>query len=159
MSDLKKRGGRPPKNQTQAPGRDRPTQDKEAAEQQRAAQEAGKRTRADRVPMGRYRKLDHKIPDGYIGRWVKDIDNRLEQFKQAGYEFVHNADGGKKTLLSGGEKLFLMMIKEEWYREDYEAQQNRVNDLVKAKVQGLDKDEYLPEGHTSALMKDKDLPI
>ena len=85
------------------------------------------------------------IPEGYVGRWVNDVDDRLQRFQDAGYEFL-DAKGtkvGDKTVDGSGEESnesvisrnvgkgrvsYLMVQKEEWYDEDQQAKQTSVDE-------------------------------
>ena len=78
---------------------------------------------------------------GFIYRWVLDIGSRLEKFLKAGYETVtHPVEvgdaraavpaqiGSGTYALSGNgtNKLVLMRIKEEYYKEDQDAKEAEI---------------------------------
>jgi len=100
-----------------------------------------------RTPIhGRRGKLNVRgKEDGFEYRIVNDIDDRIQEFLEAGYELVKN-DGthrvGDKRVatpnsldsnvvlsVGGGDKAVLMRIKKEWYEEDQAAKQREVDDL------------------------------
>jgi len=99
--------------------------------------------RVKRVPVGTRNILTVKGQDpNYVYRVVNDIDDRITQFREAGYEIVEDdavdvgdkrasqgtSIGSKKVLSVGqGTKAFVMRIKKEFYEEDQEAKQRRVN--------------------------------
>lgn len=78
--------------------------------------------------------------DGYEYRWVNDIDNRIQKFKDGGYELVeHDVTVGQSTVDSAqsvgtvkskpvgkGTTSYLMRIKKEWHAEDQKAKQRSV---------------------------------
>lgn len=80
-------------------------------------------------------------------RFVNDIGSRVENFKQAGYEIVEDAEltvgdsrvsdastlGSAKVVTSNdGTKSYLMRIKKEWYDEDQAAKMAQVNEQEEA---------------------------
>lgn len=141
-------------------GRGRPSKANTDAEIQRAKDERQER-KPERVSMARGKKLDFRLKDGYVGRWANgNVQGRLERLQKAGYEFVTDAEDNNITTPSGAGKLYLMQIEKRFYDEDIAAGQELVTDVTRKKIaEPLHKDEYLPEGHTSALMRDKDLPV
>lgn len=87
------------------------------------------------------------LEPGFQYRFVNDVGSRIENFKAAGYEFVvddnlavgdsrvfdPSSQGSAKVVTSNdGTKSYLMRIKDEWYKEDQAAKQNRVNELEQA---------------------------
>ena len=81
----------------------------------------------------------------YVYRIVNAVGDRIQQFKEAGYELVNGADVkvGERRLDSAtaegshamavvdkeGTKAFVMRIRKEWYEEDQAAKQAHVADL------------------------------
>lgn len=91
--------------------------------------------RKNRVPIeGRQQKLAMKIPDGFVGRWFNDVGTRIQQAKEAGYEFLDSqtvdvvtegVDMGSVVRQRVDRKLtnepvyaYLMVIEKELYDED-----------------------------------------
>lgn len=140
-------------------GRGRPAKSNTSEELQRAKDERVER-KTDRVSMARGKKLDFKLKDGYVGRWANgNVQGRLERLEKAGYEFV-KIDGQNVTTPSGAGKLYLMQVPKEFYDEDVAQGQQLITDVTRKKIAApLHQDEYLPEGHTAALMREKDLPV
>lgn len=164
MTDLKKRG-RPAKAQEevveQAEGRDRPSQSAAPAEVERAEQSRGTRER-QRISMAKNRRLDYKIKDGFRAYWFKNTPGRIEQAKKAWYEHVIDAQGSPVKVQSGANELYLMQIPEQYYQEDFESGQKKVNDVTRSKLEGamtIGKDDYVPDGQRAPLSRDKDLPV
>lgn len=84
---------------------------------------------------------------GYHYRIVNDIGDRIEEFKDRGYELVVDskirigdrrvnsptAEGTPQQIsVGGGNKAYLMRIKDEWYQEDKAAKANNVDETEKA---------------------------
>jgi len=105
--------------------------------------------RRKRTPLGVMRgKLDAKIPDGFVGRWINDEGNRISAAIQGGWEFMKggepvgqgpvdlNSDLGSYTSQIAGTKddgsplrTYLMVIKREWYEEDQREKQRPVDEI------------------------------
>lgn len=98
--------------------------------------------RPKRTPLGLRNVLTAETRDGYVRRWFNDTDDRIERAKEAGYTEVikssakvgdemAGADSQMGSLVSksvgGGMRAVLMEIPEEFYREDQEAKQERVD--------------------------------
>jgi len=115
------------------------------------AQAPAKRVRVQRTPVNGRNVLTvaGKDPDK-VYRFVNDIGDRVESFRQAGYEPVPAADvriGDKRVgaassegsiaqaSVGGGTKAVLMAIPKEWYDEDQEAKQAHVNELEQSMKQ------------------------
>lgn len=111
--------------------------------------------RPQRTPVGTRNILTVKGKDpNYVYRIVNDIDDRVQQFKDAGYELVPeqtaavgdkrvnaaSSEGSNKQISVGqGTKAYLMRIKREWYDEDQAAKQGQVAALERAtKEKALD---------------------
>lgn len=104
--------------------------------------------RPQRTPVGTRNILTVKNKDpNYTYRVVNDEDDRIQQFKDAGYELVPDdatsvgdrrasaasAIGSVKEISVGqGKKAFLMRIKNEWYQEDQARKLKNVAELEKA---------------------------
>ena len=100
-------------------------------------------SRVTRTPVGQRNILTVKGKDpNYEYRIVNDIEDRIAQFQDAGYELVPDeaVDVGDKRVSQGtsvgsnkvfsvgqGTKAFVMRIKKEWYDEDQQAKQRRVD--------------------------------
>ena len=82
--------------------------------------------------------------DGYVYRIVNDIDDRIQNFQEMGYEIVSDSDvsvGDKrvaipttegspvKVSVGQGIQAYVMRQKQEWFDEDQKAKQNQVNEL------------------------------
>jgi len=85
--------------------------------------------------------------DGFVYRWVLDRGNRVEIFKQGGYEVAPDSglvvgdarlattnEHGASVIAKGheGQPLVLMRIKKEWYQEDQDVKQEEVEATDKA---------------------------
>lgn len=98
--------------------------------------------RVRRTPVGRRNVLtvSGKEP-GYVYRIVNDKGDRIQQFIDAGYDFVEaktvqvgesrigNPKGEgthAQASVGGGTKAFVMRIREDWYEEDQAAKQAHV---------------------------------
>lgn len=88
--------------------------------------------------------LNVKTPDGYVGRWVNDIDNRIEEMKARGYEvyggqdlstddgLVDGSDGIGSAMIKNvgkGTKSVYMVQKKDWYDEDQSDKQKHIDDV------------------------------
>ena len=98
--------------------------------------------RVTRTPVGTRNILTVKGKDPeYEYRIVNDVEDRITQFQEAGYEIVQSdsVDVGDKRAASGtsvgsakslsvgqGTKAFVMRIKKEWYDEDQRAKQKQI---------------------------------
>jgi hypothetical protein len=104
--------------------------------------------RPQRTPVGTRNILTVKGKDpNYEYRIVNDVDDRVTQFQEAGYEFVPDeaakvgdkrvnaatSEGSSKQLSVGqGTKAYLMRVKKEWYEEDQATKLARVADIERA---------------------------
>lgn len=116
----------------------------------------------DRIPIGGSRDIltvFGKKP-GFEYRWVKDVGNRVARFKRAGWEHETDADiivgdarvGVASPLgspvvadanmnMNGGDKLYLMRIPEQYYKEDQlakEAELLKTEGSIGKNVEGID---------------------
>jgi len=98
--------------------------------------------RVTRTPVGQRNILTVKGKDpAYEYRIVNDVEDRITQFQEAGYEIVQSdtvevgdkrasngtSVGSAKQLSVGqGTKAFVMKIKKEWYEEDQRAKQGQI---------------------------------
>ena len=103
------------------------------------------RGRTRRTPVGQRNVLTVTGKDpNYVYRIVNDSGDRIQEFLEAGYEMVEagsvrvgdkrvntaSAEGSVSQISVGqGQKAFVMRIKKEWYEEDQEAKQVRVDQL------------------------------
>lgn len=111
--------------------------------------------RPQRIPVGQRNILTVKGKDpNYEYRIVNDIDDRVQQFKDAGYEIVADEDAkvgdkrvdsasslgsGKAISVGQGTKAFLMRQRKEWYDEDQAAKLGHVAEIERAtKEKALD---------------------
>ena len=89
-------------------------------------------------------KVEGKEP-GYEYRVVNDDGDRVSQFQERGYEIVTDksvkvgdrrianptAEGSPvQVSVGGGQKAYIMRIKDEWYKEDQAAKQKEVDATV-----------------------------
>lgn len=97
--------------------------------------------RPKRIPVGTRNILSFPKRPGYVRRLVTDIDDRILQFEQAGYEVVKRKDlptgdprAGEPSQmgmpvtkdLGAGMKGVLMEQKQEWYDEDQKLKQDKI---------------------------------
>lgn len=104
--------------------------------------------RVTRSPVGQRNILTVKGKDpNFVYRVVNDVDDRVSQFQEAGYELVSDDSvqvgdkrvnaasslGSHKRLSVGqGTKAVVMRIKREWYEEDQAAKLAQVADVENA---------------------------
>lgn len=117
------------------------TQDKEAISRAPSG-------RVQRTPVGSRSILSVKGKDpNYNYRIVNDVDDRINQFKEAGYELetddsiavgdkrVNSASSMssvKQLSVGQGTKAVVMKIKKEWYEEDQAAKLHQVAEMERA---------------------------
>ncbi len=109
---------------------------------ERTAKRENKRTPIN----GRRGKLNVKGKDpDFTYRVVNVVDDRVQEFIEAGYELVkddgihkvgdkrvatpNGLDSALEISVGGGSKAVLMRIKNEWYEEDQAAKQKAVDDI------------------------------
>ena len=101
--------------------------------------------RKSRTPVGKRNILSVKGKEaGYEYRIVNDEFDRVDTFKEAGWEVVSNSDvqvGDKRVgqtttpgsaaqvSVGGGQKGIVMRIKKDWYDEDQAAKRAEVHEL------------------------------
>lgn len=123
-------------------------QGRERLSQQAVTKEEQQRPmrKSERVSMAQGVNLDVEVKEGYIGRWASaSWEGRIERLKAAGYEFALDAEGNQIKRSKGGSDLVLMIIPKEFWDEDFEAGQAKIDQQVNAQ-QRLGKDEYTPDG-------------
>lgn len=96
--------------------------------------------RPHRVPIGSRSRLGVPEKKGYVRRWVVDRGDRIQQFREAGWEIVQDPylragqePSKSSSLLTStarkdlghGDYGYLMEIPEKWYREDQLAKVER----------------------------------
>lgn len=133
--------------------------------------------RSKRVPLGVPRmKMNAPQRPGYVRRWVNDDVGRLDAAQQGGYEFVTGestseggATDGMGTKISrvvgsrdNGQPItaYLMEIKQEWYDEDQQAKNRKIDENEAAIKVGSDSQgkpgvdgRYIPESGISITSK------
>lgn len=90
---------------------------------------------------------------GFEYRWVNDVDSRIEEYRESGWEVVSdkNVKVGDKRVnnptsegspvtksVGGGVTAFLMRIKSEWFKEDQDLKQAEIDKIeasLKAEAQ------------------------
>lgn len=99
-----------------------------------------------RVPIGTRNKLTAEPRQGFVRRWVNDVNERIQMFLEAGYEMVSKptkvgdspADASQldsvvRKPVGGGINAVLMEIPEAWNEED----KARKEDALKQKEMSL----------------------
>ena len=98
--------------------------------------------RPQRTPIGQRNILTVKGKDpSYVYRIVNDTDDRITQFKEAGYEIVPDQavsvgdkrvnaaasiGSGKQLSVGQGTKAYVMRIPRDWYEEDQASKLSQV---------------------------------
>lgn len=99
--------------------------------------------RPERVPVSGNRDIltVHGKEKGYEYRWVIDVGDRVNRFKRGGWEIANHdgisvgtsrVQGGDGSVITAhatkgtGDKLVLMRIREEYYKEDQMAKENNL---------------------------------
>jgi len=109
-----------------------------------------------RIPIGKQKKLIAPQRPGFVRRFVNDVDNRIEQFKLAGYKPVEGnfstSEQSKDVSIMGsqirrhvgrGVYAVLMEIQEDWYQEDQKAKLKQNYENVTAlTTPNPEKDQY-----------------
>lgn len=94
------------------------------------------------------------VPEGYVARWVNDSGNRIQEFLDAGYEFLDKASNtvvGDETVDSSvgvdsriSKKVdydhvnnrpiegYLMIQRKEWYDEDQAEKQRQIDEVERS---------------------------
>lgn len=121
---------------------------------------ADTRLRPQRIPVSGPRDIltvANKDPN-YEYRWVNDVGNRLQRFKEGGWDIVTDdihvigqpvVDrptklGSTFTKSVGGQvTAVLMRIKKEWFEEDQRAKQQAIDDLeASTRAENIQKQDY-----------------
>lgn len=107
-------------------------------------------TKRKRIPVsGRKDILTVEGKDkNYVYRWVNDVENRIQQFLDAGYIFVDpdgkllgddsqdNSSTPRESVASKyvgkGVTAFLMAQRKEWYEEDQKSQEERLQSIERS---------------------------
>lgn len=112
-----------------------------------------------RQPIGAKREITnvHDTPEGYVDRWVNDDGNRINQFKNAGYENVHTAEMGSSGVegthdengvvskdMGKGVTAYLMRQRKEYFDEDQSEKQK----IVDESEESMRKKEVKPQDST-----------
>lgn len=99
--------------------------------------------RRQRKPFGSHQqKLAYPERPGYHRHWFNDIPGRIHRANEAGYDHVLDDKGQPVKRVvgvqEGGGALFayLMEIPEEWWKEDLDEVQKRVDEMHNAIKQG-----------------------
>ena len=104
--------------------------------------------RPKRTPIGTRNVLTTEQRDGFVRRWVNDIDDRVQMFMDAGYEVVKDSSEvgdpragdakqvgkTKRKPVGGGTYAVLMQIPKEYYDEDQAEKQQRVDKTEEALI-------------------------
>lgn len=123
--------------------------------------------RSARVPLGVSRpKLAVPQREGYVRRWVNDVEGRLQGAEQGGYQFVENQSmqigapdvdnvnrdlGARMSRVvdkTTGMKAYLMEIKKEFHEEDQMIKMKEIDEVDAAIKNGSlnnDDSRYIPE--------------
>lgn len=97
--------------------------------------------RPKRVPLGTRNVLKYPARPGYVRRVVNDVEDRVQRFKEAGYEIVQKkdlpsgdpraGDGSQMGMpvaksVGNGIKGVLMEIPQEYYLEDQQTKHEKI---------------------------------
>lgn len=104
--------------------------------------------RVSRTPVGQRNILNVKNKDpNFVYRIVNDVDDRVAQFVEAGYELIDDDKvtvgdkrvnqasslGSKKRVsVGGGTQAVVMRIRREWYDEDQASKLAQVKEIERA---------------------------
>ena len=105
------------------------------------------RSKSTRTPLGKRNKLSFdNLEEGYVYRVINDVDSRLEQAVEGGYEFVTGKgklgdsraaegtaiDSRVSKPVGNGVTGYLMRIRDEFYKEDQAAKAARIDETEKS---------------------------
>lgn len=93
-----------------------------------------------RIPLGTRNVLTAPKRPGFVRRFVNDVGDRIQRFKDAGYSIVEEDINvgdpkiGKSSKLGssveshvgGGQRAILMETPEQYYNEDYKRDQDKI---------------------------------
>lgn len=118
--------------------------------------EAKVKTRKNRVPLGAPRlRLSMSKREGYKRRWINDKQGRIAMAQEGGYTLVPK-DGAEfeeddvtnvnsslnnavsRVVDSEGTKAYLMEIPEDWYEEDQQEKQQKIDEMENTLSRGED---------------------
>ena len=102
---------------------------------------AKRANRPKRTPLGTRNVLTAEPREGFVRRWINDVDDRIERAKAAGYSPVQTptevgdpkagADSQMGSVVAksvgGGTRAILMEIPKDYYDEDQAAKQANVD--------------------------------
>lgn len=116
------------------------------------------RGRVKRAPVNaRGRLTIHNKDSNYEYRIVNDVDDRIEMFKQSGWEVVAAKDirvgdprveaakpmgSSSEISVGGGTKATVMRIQKDWYAEDQRAKQADIDKLEQTMKEDAQRDNY-----------------
>lgn len=115
--------------------------------------------RPKRQPLATRNILKAPKREGFVRRFVNDVEDRVEVFEEAGYEIVREPTqigderAGTETQLGspvrksvgGGVAAVLMEIPEEYYNEDIAAREAKTKDMEASMKQGARKEGFYGE--------------
>lgn len=88
--------------------------------------------------------LNVDLPEGYVGRWVNDTEDRIEHFQRRGYEvykgkelssydgLVDSSDGVGSAMTKNvgkGTKAVFMVQRKDYYDEDFADKQKAIDEV------------------------------
>lgn len=96
-----------------------------------------------RIPLGTRNILTAPKKNGFVRRFVNDKGDRIQMFKDAGWEVVTGAGeagddklgratsmgSGTNPHVGGGQRAILMELPEEIYNEDISASQDKITEV------------------------------
>lgn len=112
--------------------------------------------RPKRTPVSNRNVLTAPTRKGYVRRFVTDTEDRISVFEEGGWQIVRGdipvgdkAAGRDSSLgspvtkhVGGGQKAYLMEIKEDWFNEDQYAKQQKIQETVDQIVKNRDEGQY-----------------
>lgn len=124
-----------------------------------------RRSMEGRIPLGSGSNLS--VPQAIIDEakekemflyWAID-DHSLDQYKMAGYEVYSDAEGNPIRRPTKDSENFhvLMWQPMEWHEEDKARQKSSTNANLMEAAEGLESGQYVPDGKTYAVQKDRTL--
>jgi|WetSurMetagenome_2_1015567.scaffolds.fasta_scaffold243649_1 hypothetical protein len=113
-------------------------------------------TRPKRTPLHSRNKLTAQNRKGYVRRFVNDDEDRIREFEEAGWKIVRgDVPVGDKSIareasmgspvmksVGGGKKAYLMETKEEWYAEDQDVKQKKIQETVNEMIRNREEGQY-----------------
>lgn len=106
-----------------------------------------------RVKIGMRNVLTAPQKPGFVRRFVNDIKDRIQVFKEAGYSIVEDditvgdpkigrasqLGSGVSSQVGGGMRSVLMEIPEEYYNEDFKEKQDKIKQVENEMRRNLNK--------------------